>query len=218
MFRKFIGSCISLNDYVRGRVFAGLLFLTPFVIVLAVLIWIYSTASGSLEPLFVKGSDKYLPIATVAILLLAPFGVGVLLLLRPARKVLRLIETGTQRVPFAGSIYRIGKNVSSAFDPDTQLGFNRVVHIQYPRDGVWSLGFLTGIIEYEDGTKWAVVFLPTAPLPNSGWIAYVPIDDVFELDMTTTQAMQITLSGGIVIPRSFNRKRLSLEMIEENLS
>ena len=119
------------------------------------------------------------------------------------------MESGAQRVPFAGSIYRVGKNVSVAFDPETQLGFNRVVHIQYPRDGVWSLGFLTGIVDGDDSTKWAVVFLPTAPLPNSGWIAYVPVNDVYELDMTTSEAMQITLSGGIVIPRSIKRRRLS---------
>lgn len=209
MFNKFIGTCISLNDYIRGRIFAGLLFLAPFVLTLAVLAWIYGTLSDAIEPLFVRESARYLPVITIGLLLFAPLSVGLLLLFMPVRRVFGLMEKGAQRVPFAGSIFRVGKNVSAAFDPDTQHGFNRVVQIQYPRDGIWSLGFLTGIIDYEDdGTKWAVVFLPTAPLPNSGWIAYVPIEDVFELDMTTSQAMQITISGGTVIPRSIKRKKL----------
>ena len=209
MIRRFIGNCIRLNEYVRGRVYAGLLFMAPFVITLTVLAWIYGTLSGALETIFVRETARYLPLATIGILLLAPFTMELLLLFRPVRRVFDLMETGAQRVPFAGSIFRVGKHVSAAFDPDTTHGFNRVVQIQYPRDGIWSLGFLTGIIEYDDGTEWAVVFLPTAPLPNSGWIAYVPVDEVIELDMTTSEAMHITLSGGTVLPKSITRKKLS---------
>ncbi len=209
MLRRFLGYCIGLNDFVRGRVYAGLLYLAPLVLTLGILAWIYTTVSGSLEPLFVRESARYLPLVTIGILLLGPFGVGFLLLFQPIKRALKLADSGAERVPFAGSIYRVGKNVSAAFDPETQLGFNRVVHIQYPRDGVWSLGFLTGIINGDDNTRWAVVFLPTAPLPNSGWIAYVPVTDVYELDMTTSEAMQITLSGGIVVPESIKRRRLS---------
>lgn len=209
MFSKFLGGCISLADYTRGRIYAGLLFLAPFVLTLAVLAWIFGTLSSAIEPLFVGDSARYLAVSTITLLLLAPFTVGLLLLFMPTRRIFTLMEKGAQRLPFAGSIFRVGKNVSAAFDPDTQHGFNRVVQIEYPRDGVWSLGFLTGVVENEDdGTQWAVVFLPTAPLPNSGWIAYVAIDNVVELEMSTSEAMQITLSGGSVTPRSFKRKKL----------
>ena len=116
----------------------------------------------------------------------------------------------TQRVVSPISV-RGGQLV--AFDPASQMGFNRVVQIEYPRAGMWSMGFLTSTVKYEDGTTWAVVFLPTAPLPNSGWVAYVPVNEVYELDMSTSQAMQLTLSGGIVTPPRMVRKRLSLESL-----
>ena len=96
IIRRFIGTCIRLNDYVRGRVFAGLLFMAPFVITLTVLAWIYGTLSGALETVFVRDTARYLPLATIGILLLAPFTMGLLLLFRPVRRVFNLVETGAQ--------------------------------------------------------------------------------------------------------------------------
>lgn len=208
--RGFLSGCISFNEFVRGRVFTGLLYLAPFLIALGVIAWIYGTVSGALEPFFFGDSDLLLPIVTVLVILFLPFTMGMILLSVPGQRVLNLFGSLAERTPFAGPIYRVGKDVSSAFSPGSQTGFNRVVQVEYPRRGMWALGFLTSTVEFEDGTTWGSVFLPTAPLPNSGWVAYMPLDEILEVEMTIGEAMQITLSGGIVMPKSIKRSKLEL--------
>ena len=121
-----------------------------------------------------------------------------------------LLGSAAERTPFAGSIYRVGKDVSTAFNPGGQTGFNRVVQVEYPRRGMWAIGFLTSTVVFEDGSTWGSVFLPTAPLPNSGWVAFLPLEDIFDVAMSTGEAMQITLSGGIVMPKAITRSKLEL--------
>ena len=213
IFRGFLSGCISFNDFVRGRVFAGLLYLAPFLIALAVIAWIYGTVAGAIEPFFFGDSDVLLPFVTVVVILFLPFSLGMILLSGPGRRVMGMIGHLAERTPFAGSIYRVGKDVSTAFDPGGQTGFNRVVQVEYPRRGMWALGFLTSTVTFEDGSIMGSVFLPTAPLPNSGWVAFLPIEDIFELEMSTGEAMQITLSGGIVMPSAIVRSRLELTSV-----
>ena len=210
IFRGFLSGCVSFNDFVRHRVFSGLLYLAPFLIALAVIAWIYGTVAGGLEPFFFADSDVLLPIVTVAVILFLPFSIGMVLLMGPGRRILDVLGVVAERMPFAGPIYRVGKDVSSSFNPGSQTGFNRVVQVEYPRRGMWSLGFLTSTVTFEDGSEWGSVFLPTAPLPNSGWVAFLPINDIFEVEMSTGEAMQITLSGGIVMPKTIIRSKLEL--------
>lgn len=208
--RGFLGGCISFNEFVRGRVFSGLLYLAPFLIALGVIAWIYGTVSGALEPFFFGDSDILLPIVTVVVILFLPFTMGMVLLSPIGKRILDLFGSAAERTPFAGPIYRVGKDVSTAFNPGGETGFNRVVQVEYPRRGMWAIGFLTSTVVFEDGTTWGSVFLPTAPLPNSGWVAFMPIDEILEVEMSTGDAMQITLSGGIVMPKTMKRSRLEL--------
>ncbi len=211
-FRAFLSGCISFAEFTRGRVVSGLLYLAPFLIALAVVAWIYGTVQGAIEPFFFGDSDVVLPVVTVIVIIFLPFTMGVLLLTTPGKRVLELLGAIVERTPFVGSIYRVGKDVSSAFNPNGETGFNRVVHVEYPRRGMWAIGFLTSTVVFEDGSTWGSVFLPTAPLPNSGWVAFLPLDDIYEIEMSTGEAMQITLSGGIVMPAEINRSKLRIEV------
>ena len=74
-----------------------------------------------------------------------------------------------------------------------------MVLIEYPKAGTWMIGFLTATTITKDG-EMGVVYLPTAPTPNSGWVGVVPIDRVYDVDMSVQQAMSMVLSGGIVTP------------------
>ena len=84
--------------------------------------------------------------------------------------------------------------------------------VEYPRDSVWSIGFLTGFTEM-DGRLHAFVYLPTAPMPNSGWIAVIEAERVFDTDLTAPEAMQAVLSSGLSNPASIARRPLR-ELVE----
>jgi len=85
-----------------------------------------------------------------------------------------------------------------------QTMFQRVVLVQYPRLGVYTIGFVTSETrgEAQDKTRERVinVFFPTTPNPTSGWLALVPQDQVIELDMTVAEGMKLIVSGGTVVP------------------
>ena len=80
--------------------------------------------------------------------------------------------------------------------------------VEYPRVGAWSIGFLTAITATSDGKQLAVVYIPTAPLPNSGWVAVVPVEEVLDTNLSVQQAMQMVFSGGIVSPKVITTSKL----------
>ena len=100
-----------------------------------------------------------------------------------------------------------GKLIDS-FSGTSESGFKRVVLIEYPKAGTWMIGFLTATTMTKDG-EMGVVYVPTAPTPNSGWVGVVPIDGVHDVDMTVQQAMSMVLSGGIITPAAIAMTDLS---------
>jgi uncharacterized membrane protein len=82
--------------------------------------------------------------------------------------------------------------------------FRQVVMIEYPRRGLWALAFLTGptVGEVQNLTRERVlnIFLPTTPNPTSGFLLFVPQEDVVVLDMTVEEGIKMVMSGGIVTP------------------
>jgi uncharacterized membrane protein len=82
--------------------------------------------------------------------------------------------------------------------------FRDVVLIEYPRRGIWTIGFLTGttsaLIRQQSQDDLVNVFVPTTPNPTSGFLLFLPRDDVHILDMTVEDGLKLVISGGIVTP------------------
>ena len=88
-----------------------------------------------------------------------------------------------------------------------------MVAIEYPRKGIWTIGFLTNLNIDEKARAMAIVYIPTAPMPNSGWVAVLTVDQVYDTDMTIQDAMQMVLSGGIVAPERISKRPLLTDEI-----
>ena len=78
--------------------------------------------------------------------------------------------------------------------------------IEHPRKGAWSIGFLTSMTADESGKPLAIVYIPTAPTPNSGWVAILPSEEVYDTDLSIQSAMTLVLSGGITSPAQINKR------------
>ncbi len=91
---------------------------------------------------------------------------------------------------------------------DSKTKFRRVVLIEYPRQGVWSLGFVTGILSSPLQSRFdremLNVFIPTTPNPTSGWYAVVSEDDVIDVAISSEDAFKVLISGGIVTPEDYS--------------
>lgn len=120
------------------------------------------------------------------------------------RKFFGLGEKIFLKIPMFGRIYQAIKQISSAFIGEGKTIFKKVVLIEYPRKGVYSIGFLTGETKGETQfmTKEVVynIFLPTTPNPTSGLFLLVPRNEVKFLDMTVEEGMKMIVSGGAVMP------------------
>ncbi len=108
------------------------------------------------------------------------------------------------RIPIVNKVYGSVKQITDfAFD-DRQIEFNRVVAIQYPREGIWSLGFVTGNgmreIAEAAGEPMLSVLMPTSPMPMTGFTVTVRRSEAIDLELTIDEAIQFVVSCGVVVP------------------
>lgn len=115
-----------------------------------------------------------------------------------------LTERVLDRIPLVRSVYSGAKKVAETLLQPTGKSFRKVLLIEYPRKGVWSIGFQTsselGEVQAKTGKMVIGVFLPTTPNPTSGFILLVPEDEVIELDMSVDEAIRMIMSLGVVVP------------------
>lgn len=119
----------------------------------------------------------------------------------------KLVEIGDKilaRIPLFRSIYKPLKQFMETFLVSGYSGFRRVVLVEFPSKGMYSIGFLTGVAygEVQNKTKEKVVnvFLPTTPNPTTGFYILVPEKDVTLLEMSVEDAFKLIITGGMVSP------------------
>jgi len=130
-------------------------------------------------------------------------------------------ESLLDRIPVVRAIYSAVKKFAEMVFSDKSQSFNKVLLVEYPRKGIYSLAFQTsselGEIESRIGEDVVCVFVPTTPNPTSGLIVMLPRNDVIELDMEVEEALKMVISLGVVVPtwRNDQLGELPLVMPEE---
>lgn len=108
------------------------------------------------------------------------------------------------RLPVISNVYSSVKQVTDFLFTERTVAYNQVVAVEYPRKGVWSLGFVTGSGMKEvldaNGEPLLALLMPTSPMPMTGFTIMVPQKDCIELDLTIDQAFQFCLSCGVLVP------------------
>jgi len=119
----------------------------------------------------------------------------------------RMFEKAFVKAPFIRMVYPHIKQVTDFFLTKQKLAFSRVVAVEYPRKGTWSIGMLTGTglkkITEKEQKEFLTVFVPTSPTPFTGYVILFPKDEVVELDMTVEEAVRFVMSGGVISPTVF---------------
>lgn len=120
----------------------------------------------------------------------------------------RLVELGDRivtRIPLVSGIYSSAKQVAETLFGDSSTAFKRVLLVEYPRRGIWSMCFQTSewVGEIQARTKDDVVcvFLPTTPNPTSGFLLFVPKNELVPLDMPVDEGLRMIISLGVAVPR-----------------
>jgi len=122
------------------------------------------------------------------------------------RKIIKFGEMVLTRIPLINRIYIAIQQISNAFLSEKREVFKKAILIEYPRKGIFSIGFFTqdtkGEVQDRLNKDVVSVFLPTTPNPTSGFLLFVPKTDIIELDMTIEEALKLVISGGAIVPSS----------------
>ena len=120
------------------------------------------------------------------------------------RRLVGLWEGMLERIPLVSSVYSAVKQLMHTFFSTDSKSFRKVLLVQYPSQGLWTLAFLAGdpVGEVQDKTarEMLTVYVPTAPNPTSGYVIFIPRDEAIELDMGVEDAMRMIVSLGMVVP------------------
>nr|WP_231592376.1 DUF502 domain-containing protein [Pelagovum pacificum] len=123
------------------------------------------------------------------------------------RSFIRWGESMVGRLPVVRSIYNGVKQIAETVFAQSETSFEKACLIEYPRKGIWAVGFISTntrgeVREKSTGQEMLSIFLPTTPNPTSGFLLFLPKDQVIELDMSIEEAAKLVISAGLVYPGS----------------
>jgi uncharacterized membrane protein len=155
-----------------------------------------------------------------ALTIIALYFLGRFVTARMGQWVISRFETLVlARVPIISSVYSSVKQVTDFFFSERPIAYNRVVAIEFPRRGVWTIGFAMGesLVEMTlaAGEQMISVMIPAAPMPMTGWVVSVPKSAIIDLNITLEQAFQYYLSCGVLVPE---HQRATPELLHRELT
>ena len=202
------------SQLIKRYFITGLLIWVPLVITAWVLSLVVSTLDQSLRLLPEAVHPQHLfgfaiPGAGAVITLLMIFLTGLLAANIIGQKLVIWWERLLARIPVVNSVYNSVKQVSDTLFSPNGNAFRQALLVQYPRQGSWTIAFLTGkpggdVLNHLTG-EYVSVYVPTTPNPTSGFFLMMPAKDVIELDMTVDEALKYIISMGVVAPPPHQR-------------
>lgn len=135
------------------------------------------------------------------------------------QRVVAWSEALLDKIPLVRTIYNAAKQMSHAIFSTNGHAFRKVLMFEYPRKGVWSIGFQTGEATSEItkhiGSEMVSIYIPTTPNPTSGFIILVPKDEVVELSMSIDDALKFIISLGVMQPQVGGKSKLDKKKVIE---
>jgi len=186
----------------RDNFLAGMLVVIPATLAILVLVWLFVNIDNILQPLIEDVAGREIVGLGFVIAAVLIYLVGLMTRNIVGNRLVRFGEGIMARIPLARQIYQGSKQVIVGLS-GTGMGkaaFRDVVLIEFPRPGMKTIGFVTNEIKNKQGEPMLNVYIPTAPVPSSGYFEIVSKDKVIATDISVDQAMQMVISSGMVSP------------------
>ena len=188
----------------RKYFITGLLILLPVIVTIYVLSFSFNFVDGLLQPFIKPIIGRTIPGLGLIVGLIIIFVTGLIATNVFGKKIIAYGESIVIKIPLVKQLYSATKQIIDAFSVQSQDAFQRVVLVEYPRKGIYAIGFVTGegVEEVQELTKGEVanVFIPTTPNPTSGFLILFPKDQLIPLEMTIEEGLKMVISGGVVTP------------------
>lgn len=201
----------------QANFWAGLAIVLPGVISIAVVLWLFEHVASITDTLLIlvprkfthdgQGEGPMYWYWRLVALILAMFLMGVIGLLARnyfGKRIIEWVDSGLLRVPLLNKVYGTMKQVNDAFSTGSRTSFRTVVLVEFPRVGVYSMGFITseqhGELQTKLKEKVVGVFVPTTPNPTGGFLLLLPEHQVIKLEMSVADGIKYIISLGSIIP------------------
>lgn len=221
----------SIFKSIRTNILVGLILVTPIVVTAFVVNWLFTFITNRVLiflPKSVREGDHELiwRFISLVVVLALMFLVGLLFRNILGKRLYKLGDRLLTQIPLINRIYIAIRQIITSLFQQRKTLFQDAVLIEYPRPGIFSIGFVTAVVPKEfaqhihtaaPGEECVSVFIPTTPNPTSGWLCMVPRSSVKKLNMTSGEAMRLVVSGGVVFPgREVDTSSASLvELVHE---
>lgn len=185
----------------KTYVFRGFLALLPLALSYIVLRFLYLTVDQRVARLVEKWIGVNIPGLGLLLVLIILYLLGLAASNLIGRRLFAAIEKLSGRIPLVKTVYSLGKQLGKSFATPESGHLKRVVLVEQFRQGVWSVGFVTGhMTDARTGDRLVRLFLPQGPNPTSGFMIVVRESEVRPLDWSVPEAMNAVISGGISGP------------------
>ena len=214
----------NLKRRIRNIFITGILITVPVAFTLFILNFLFKLLDDLVVPWFIKTlieigtplpENFRLPGLGLILIVLLIFVIGVLTKSFLGGKLVQLGEVIVDRIPVVRTLYTGAKQVVTTIAEADTKAFRKVVLVEFPRKGIYSVGFITGTTKGEvqelTDANLVNVFVPTTPNPTSGFLVFVPNEDIIDLTMTVEDGIKFIISVGIVTPEYHQEKILELK-------
>jgi uncharacterized membrane protein len=184
----------SLASYLAG----GLIIIIPLAVTLWLLIWFFNLIDGLLSPILVWVVGRYVPGLGFAVIIILIMIIGFLGMVIGHRRFFGLIEFRITRIPVIGYIYGGIREILNSFNTTNTQKFMETVLVEYPRKGIYSMGFVTKVSQDKKGNKYFNVYIPSAPTPAGGYLQIVPESEIVHTSLSISDALKFIVSVGWV--------------------
>ena len=189
----------SITQNFRSKIFAGLAALLPLYLTFFVIKFLFVTLEEMSDPIL-KRFNLDIPGLGIILTVLLIYILGFLVTNFLGRKIFNIGERIVKKVPIVNMIYTTLKQITDTFTKGSTDAFEGAVYIQYPRQGLWPMAFISGESKTKDGVPYYHLFVPTTPNPTSGFFLMIPQADTVATGMSVEDGLKTIISGGLLAP------------------
>jgi uncharacterized membrane protein len=195
---------ITTLNHLWSLFLSGLFALLPITLTVAIFTLTFRLIHGWLEPLKQVGFLPATPYSEFLLAILIIFVAGTLYNMFILRPIIHALENLFFKLPLIRPVYSGIKKLVEAFSFQDKASFTKVVMIEFPRTGIYSIGFLANEFDTslspDTSKKFFSIFIPTTPNPTSGFLILAPEEQIITLEISRQEAMAMIMSGGIIQP------------------
>jgi uncharacterized membrane protein len=192
----------------RAVIIAGLVVTVPVGLTIWIFYWLFTNVDKLLQPLIIRIFGQEIVGVGFAVIVVLVFIIGVIATNVIGRRIIHWGESILGRVPFTRTIYVGIKQIAQSFAEPNKTGFMQVVLVEFPRKGMYTVGFITNEYIDKTGKKLINVFIPTAPNPIGGFVQIVDESEIIRTKLTIEEGLKLVVSAGRMSPKEVGDKMI----------